>query len=163
MIDAKLLNSIQVLALKAIEDPDTEDVYRQICRWYSREFSTPLTIVEDMDPIYVLRHYFEIRYRDLRNGSDNEYREYEKIKLELIFPDMVMTEEKKTDDWIKQLEEETRKVGPVEKKSIDELGKKLGTSMASTLKEVIAPAAEELNLITEDLQLPDSGSFGEGE
>lgn len=161
MIDAKLLDSIQILAIAALEEPNAEDFYRKICRWYSREFSTPLMAVEDIDPVYVLQHYFEDVFDNLRKGSNEGVLSYEKIKAQLLFPGEIQEEEEKIEDWVKKLEEETAKVVQTPQKSIYDLGRKVGGTMANALDEVLKNTEEELNLLPEGLQLPDSGSFGE--
>ena len=55
--------------------------YRKICRWYSREFSTPLHEVEKLPITDVLTHYYESHYEDLMGADRLEDLEEERIKL----------------------------------------------------------------------------------
>lgn len=43
-------------------------------RWYSRSFSTPLQIVEDMDYVTLAQVYWECRYEDMDEGEREEER-----------------------------------------------------------------------------------------
>ncbi len=60
-----LFESVQLLALASIKKPDGNYFIRRICRWYSREFSTPLHEVEALPLDYVLQNYFESIYEEL--------------------------------------------------------------------------------------------------
>src|ERR1700677_2698185 len=40
-------------------------LWRQIQRWYSKTFSTPLVDVEALETEYLLQNYFESKYADL--------------------------------------------------------------------------------------------------
>lgn len=69
MID---LQTIQRLALVAVETGNWDYTYRKICRWYSTTFSTPLHYVElDMLPEDVLQHYFEHTIEKLKEKADD--------------------------------------------------------------------------------------------
>lgn len=59
MAEFGFLQSLQILALDAVLSPDWEASYRHVCRWYSKEFSTPLHTVEDLPIIEVMTHYYE--------------------------------------------------------------------------------------------------------
>lgn len=59
-----LLDSIQVLALKALDDPDWNAFYREVSRWYSRTFATPLHEVSSLPVVEVLTHYYETIFDD---------------------------------------------------------------------------------------------------
>lgn len=71
--------SLKLLALKAVIAPDGEAHYRSICRWYSKEFHTPLHTVEELPEDEVLQTYFESTYEDL---SENERADLLKELLE---------------------------------------------------------------------------------
>lgn len=60
-----LLDSIQILALKAVREEDAEYRLRFIYRWYSETFNTPLHVVEDLPTEDVLRHFFERRFEEI--------------------------------------------------------------------------------------------------
>jgi hypothetical protein len=163
LIDAKLLEAIQILALKSVEIPDHEDVYNKICRWYSKEFSTPLSAVEDLDPVHVLRNFFESRYEAIRDNGEKGDAEFQKIKQDLLYPEEVQKAKNETDDWVRRLEAEVRAEEDRKKnkanKALEEVGQKLG----KTLADEVAKTVEELNLssIPDEFKLPDSGSMGE--
>lgn len=67
--DNGLLRDIKLCAWGNVfgAEDQKEDGYRlrQIFRWYSREFSTPLHEVEDLPLVQVLTHYFESMYEEL--------------------------------------------------------------------------------------------------
>lgn len=55
-------HEIRVEAFAAVLRGDDDFQYREIMRWYSREFSTPLPQVEELDREDVLQHYWECHY-----------------------------------------------------------------------------------------------------
>ncbi len=68
MID---IETIQRLALVAVEKGDWDYTYRKICRWFSQTYSTSLPTVElDLDPNYVLQHYFEFTIDKSKSAAD---------------------------------------------------------------------------------------------
>jgi hypothetical protein len=161
MIDAKLIRAIQVLALKAVEEPDDEAIYSRICRWYSREFSTPLPEVENLDPIHVLSHYFQDKYLTMSSGDEKAFAEYDDIKLSILFPEEYEHKKKSDDDWIRKLEEEVKAGESKQKQDIESIAKKMADGMVEAASEIVKMKAEELNLINDKFKLPDSGSIGE--
>lgn len=60
---------LQLIALKnvLVEPPDEDFRWRQICRWYSKTFATPLHEVENLPKIDVLQHYIEEQYENLED------------------------------------------------------------------------------------------------
>lgn len=144
MIDAELIKALQILALKACEEPNDMDVYNRICRQFSKDFNMPLSEVIDADPIWVLRNYFEDKYQALYSASDNESaQEYQQLRDTLLYPEEVAQKEVSDEEWIAELrrmnEENQKKAAPVK-------------------------PPQEHNLvedIPEEFKLPDSGSFGE--
>jgi len=146
MIDAELIRAIRILAVQSVEDASDEDVYAKVCRFYSKEFNTPLHMVEELDPIYVLTHFFQHRYEQLSNGEDNDKLRYEREKALLLWPEDVEKRQRDDEEWVRQLEQEM-------------LAQQQGN--ANKTEEVVQKAMDDLNLIPDDLKLPDSGSFGE--
>lgn len=57
--------SAQIAALRAVIDPDLFADFRKICRWFSKNFATPLVEVYDLPSDFVLQHYLEDRYENL--------------------------------------------------------------------------------------------------
>lgn len=65
-------DQVQAIALRAFaavlrHDPDFE--YREVMRWYSREFSTPLAAVADLPQEEVWQHWYEDQYQRLRQPA----------------------------------------------------------------------------------------------
>jgi len=107
------IENIQVIALAAVEAPDFTDIYRNICRWYSKEYSTPLHYVENDIPVQdVLRHYYEEQFYTMKR-SDNEALQikYAELKYQVMRgnagneEDEALTEAE-DDDWERQMLEE---------------------------------------------------------
>ena len=60
-----LYKAIEVNAMKAVVAPDEEAKIRQIMRWYSKTFHTPLLSVYDLPLDYLLTHYYEETYSEM--------------------------------------------------------------------------------------------------
>lgn len=162
MIDAEMIKMVQILALKAVEEPSSEDVYNKICRWYSKEFCTPLPQVLDLDPVHVLQNFFEQRYEAIRDSGDKGDAEFEKIKEYLLFPEEVDRADKAADDWVKRLEAEM-KAEQDRKNGVKSAADQVADSMAQSMINSVEKALEELNLtdVPDAFKLPDSGSMGD--
>lgn len=65
-----MVKTLKLIALKNTIKPDEEAFLRNVQRWYSREFSTPLHTVSDLPLESVLLHYYEDRYATLKDGDD---------------------------------------------------------------------------------------------
>ena len=113
------LEKLHLIALAAVESPTWKDQYRSICRWYSKEFHTPLNVVEfELDQLYVLMHYYEDSFERLyKSDSEESQQRYEQIKqdaLRSMMPEGELTQQEEEDDeWeaqmLKEIEEENRK------------------------------------------------------
>lgn len=105
---------IQILALGAIEEPDGEAYYRRICRWYSREFSTPLdTVINDISEKDVLLHYYEDMYYGLYHDESEEGQmRYFQLRSAILRTDKNIVEEELTeeedDQWAQEMVEQIR-------------------------------------------------------
>lgn len=66
MASIPLIQAVQILAMEAVLSDTDEYRMRDICRWYSGEFSTPLHVVEDLPFEYVLQHYYEAVYAKMQ-------------------------------------------------------------------------------------------------
>lgn len=110
-MDEQELRSIQVLALRAVEEPSYEDIYERICRWYSRSFSTPLAEVREMAEADVLRVYFEEQYLEAYTSTDEkDAKRYDDIRDRLLAdPDDVAASEMDDEAWVRQMAEEVKK------------------------------------------------------
>jgi hypothetical protein len=106
-VDGQTFRALQILALEAVLSEEYEALYRRICRWYSREFSTPLVEVEKMLEETVLRTYFEDVYSTLKESGDKG-----EEKLDEIVQDFLSSQDKSADaqaeddEWAKQMNEE---------------------------------------------------------
>jgi hypothetical protein len=59
------IDATKTKALKAIVKPDMAASLRRIFRWYSKTFSTPLHIVDDLPLEDILQAYFEDMYENM--------------------------------------------------------------------------------------------------
>lgn len=57
------------------DDPSAEYTLRQVFRWYSEKFHTPLDRVADLLLHDVLQHYYEAQYEDLRADDPQRFKE----------------------------------------------------------------------------------------
>lgn len=60
-----LLAAVQADSLHAVLEEDADWEVRQVLRWYSRTFHTPLHEVEELAPEDVFRAWFETRYEQM--------------------------------------------------------------------------------------------------
>lgn len=72
---------IRLNAMHAVVTSDDSYQLREIFRWYSKEYTTPLHIVEELPLEDVLTCYFEDRYKKLVNSPENE----EKLLKEIVY------------------------------------------------------------------------------
>lgn len=72
--DLDLLKALRLLAFRAVEKPDHEYILRHICRWYSRQFYTPLAEVEDIPLETLLTHFFEVQVEEMSDEDREELR-----------------------------------------------------------------------------------------
>jgi hypothetical protein len=91
-----------------LTEEDRQRFLRRIFRWYSREFATPLHIVESLPVIDVLRHYYEAKV----DAMDEDALEAER-KLLIETDDerrarirALEAEDIADDDWAQQVEKE---------------------------------------------------------
>lgn len=79
------INNLKAICLANALNPDFEFVYRRICRWYSKEYSTPLPDVEAMAAESVLKHYFENWFDGLVTSKDPDAKdELDRLKVQLV-------------------------------------------------------------------------------
>lgn len=172
-----LLRNLKLLAMHAVVTEPGEYTTRHIFRWYSREFGTPLHVVESLPLEDVLQHYFECQYEELA-----EEQRAETIRRLLIDPDKLsrikrQEDAEDADAW--EFGKEAAAQAPADvpinappvdpiterfeaaRKQVEDLSKKIDTAMESaTLKE---PLPENVHLTFEDLDSPevdDAPSFG---
>jgi len=102
------IDALQTLALFSVEHPDKEAHCRKICRWYSKEFYTPLHIVEnDLSFDYVMRHYYEQTFSQLANSPVEKLLEkYNEIRANILYGDIAEKRESEDDEWAEQMSRE---------------------------------------------------------
>lgn len=61
----KYIDGIKIIALAGVIDPDDDAILRDIFRWYSQKFHTPLYKVEELPLDHVLLHWFECEYQEM--------------------------------------------------------------------------------------------------
>ena len=99
------------MALYEVYKATSEYNYRKICRWYSREFHTPLDYVEmDLPKEKILMHYFECMIeKSLAAAQQDEMsaNQWERLKKMILEPEAFEKEEssKEADDdeFLRQL------------------------------------------------------------
>lgn len=96
------INNIRILSLRSAVENDFETWYSSICRWYSRNFYTPLDKVEEMAPEVVLKVYYDDTYFKLASATDEESK---KVLQEEIIT-LVYYKNKTAEDEKKELSEE---------------------------------------------------------
>jgi len=74
-----MLTAVQLRALRNVylDDAERDYHYRHIARWYSRQFHTPLHVVDELPLIGVLTAFFEEKYENM----EEEYRHQEVLRL----------------------------------------------------------------------------------
>ena len=145
---------IQTLALGAIEDPDGEAYYRRICRWYSREFSTPLdTVINDLPEKEVLLHYYEDMYYTLyHNETEEGQMRYYQLRSAILRTDKDIVEEELTEEeddaWAQEMVEQIQR---------EEEALKAKKGQKTQPKQEPKPQTHKPNLINEDFNISVKG------
>ena len=131
------IRDIQIMALAAVDDPSWTSQFRGICRWYSKEFSTPLHYVEEnLTQYHVLRHYYEDSFKKLSESQDDaQIERYEEIKNGIINPGEFEAEvsqrEEEDDAWADQMIEDIKR--DEEKRAKDKVIKTKAVDSAESL------------------------------
>jgi len=119
-------SQIEQIAFASVINPDYDAEYRKICRWFSKEFHTPLPEVEEnLETSYILLHYFEHHFAKLRDSRDDSPAMLDMWENEfnrILDPDNyeVETEQQaqEDDEWAeemkREIEEEARKAKEAE-------------------------------------------------
>lgn len=128
-----LIETHQLLALKAVELGDESYSLRTVFRWYSKTFHVPLPDVIDIPLEDVLQAYFESRYEELEPDA-----------REKIIRELVMSEEEKA---AATLDAEAEKASDEDflKEAEAEAGGLLGAvnRLTKTLEKLPVPVEEE--------------------
>lgn len=119
---------IEQIALASVINPEYDAQYRRICRWFSKEFSTPLPEVEEnLETSYVLLHYFEHNFARLKESRDDSPAAlsmwtdtYNRIIDPENYEASSAAEDREDDEWAEEMkreieaEEEARKAKEAE-------------------------------------------------
>lgn len=85
MIKPDTLKALKVIALAHADGHTYDAWYKSLCRWYSREFHTPLHTVMDMSEEDVIRTWFEDVYWKLRSADNEEAQDrFDQIIVETV-------------------------------------------------------------------------------
>lgn len=155
---SSVIDAIQKSALWAVVSPDGDAVLRNLFRWYSKTFHTPLADVEDIPIEFILQHYFETQYEELEEEDRHnlvillletrEEREARKI-----------LEDNNEENWIKEAEAEAAS-GVTLKESNRRLKRPLIQTAIKNL-EAIEKLIEEKDISISFVdELPDRPSVG---
>jgi hypothetical protein len=69
VIDSLVIETARIEAALAVKRHDGEYRLRQIFRWYSRTFHTPLHQVQDLDLLDILQAFYEDRLGDMKDDE----------------------------------------------------------------------------------------------
>lgn len=103
--------AIQLRSLRnVVVDGDYDYRLRQIFRWYSKNFHTPLHVVDELPLDHVLTSFFEDKYEDLdEDEALEEIRTLTETEEERRAREHELTEfASDADDWAAQIEAELR-------------------------------------------------------
>lgn len=109
--DLNYFKFLQLKALDCIFNPTDDYLQRKICRWYSKEYSTPLNQVLEMPFDYVLTHYYE---------SEFEKQDHNQLIDQLIedhLPEIQQDNEDDDEEFMEMLEKE-QEMGLKKKQSL---------------------------------------------
>jgi hypothetical protein len=84
MISPNVLRALRVIALNEADEKLFPAWYKSLCRWYSREFHTPLVQVEDMSEDYVIRTWYEDIFWRLNSGTKEQKEKFDEIVFEVL-------------------------------------------------------------------------------
>lgn len=120
-----IFRAIQILAAKSVRDNDGEFKLRQIFRWYSKNFHTPLHLVEELPIEDVLQHYFEYVFSEMEpeelQETISELIETQEDRLQrLINEEKVLIDEQEFKELAKTFDIKTKSIGnkPIDKSII---------------------------------------------
>jgi hypothetical protein len=124
MIKPDTLKALRVIALAHADGYTYDAWYKSLCRWYSREFHTPLADVMEMADEEVIKTWFEDTYWKLRNSDSDEVLErFDRIIEDTVAGSTTKGQEEQAeaeaedDDWYQQelaeIEKKLNKQAPV--------------------------------------------------
>jgi hypothetical protein len=91
-VDQDYVRTLRLIAMADVVLEPMSYSLRQIFRWYSKEFFTPLQQVDDIPLEEVLQTYFECQYEEMEEGPRNQ-----EIQRLLISPEKLAQMQKEED------------------------------------------------------------------
>lgn len=91
---------LQLKALDSIFNPDDVYFQRKICRWYSKEFSTPLDQVMRSSFADILVHYYENQFENIPKNDLID------MMVDDHLTDITIEKDDEVDEWVENLEAE---------------------------------------------------------
>jgi hypothetical protein len=129
-VDAEFIRALKILAIKSVKNPDFDAAYRKICRWYSREFSTPLESVYNLPEETVLQTFFEDYYDEMSKDKERAQ------ELDVIIQQLAKNEEEQDAEemedeaWVQEMRREIE---------AEEEAQKQRQSQKNQAKEQVSP------------------------
>lgn len=63
-----VFEAVRVIALRNVVKENNPDYFmRRVYRWYSKTFHTPLHVVDELPPEFILQHYWEEHFEDMED------------------------------------------------------------------------------------------------
>jgi hypothetical protein len=154
MLSPSTLKALRLIALSETQEGYYDVWYDSICRWYSRQFHTPLKQVEDMADEYVIRTYYRDVYWTLANGDEKQKNIFAELVLDALKQEhpeykAAMAAINADDDaYVRELEEEAKRIevkqAAVKSKKMQATKKPSGMAPKPNLKkEVISVQADD--------------------
>ena len=153
MIDNELLKAIQIIAMDGIDRDTSDQWYKHLCRWYSRQFHTPLPQVLDLSHEEVVRTYFEDTLYGIKHGDSDKANEiWAELKLDVTTTEDQREQARLEDDaWADEMLAKI-KAEEVKKKAKDVTQEKdLGTLPKGGLTPNLIEEEDSLEMVGEDL------------
>ena len=99
--DINIYEHLEILALHSVSTKkDPSYTYRKICRWFSREFNTPLPQVIKLPVEFILQNYYEAQFESLRQDELFSLMRYH------ADPEYIEEVETSDDEFLRQIQEE---------------------------------------------------------
>lgn len=133
---------MQILALKAVEEPTFEDLFRRIQRWYSRRYHVDITKINTIPDEEIWRTWFEEQFLEWKSHDNALMREkYQEFKQSILFEKEYETFSAKVDAeeeaYLEQLRQEEQQ------KESQEASENNQTVKASDMLSMQAPTADD--------------------
>lgn len=94
---------IHDMALAEILEPSFQYYYRNVCRWYSKEFHTPLHLVHTLPPFFVLQNFYEANLASLDEDD------LDSLVFKALNPGVDQESEEEIQEFIDMIEREDEK------------------------------------------------------